>query len=128
MRDITDQKIVSVRSAAILTNSYVAGTVATQTRALNQLVVLLQFTIGSLTSMEMKVEFSNDNSTYYQETIDAPNSLSQYTSSVGERTFTATGNYSIAIPVAYNFIKISVKGTGTTTDSSCTVDAVLART
>ena len=128
MRDITDQKITAVRAEAVLTTSYVAGTVLTQTRIYNQLLVLVNFTIGSLTSMEVRVEFSNDNSTFYQEVIDAANSLSQFTSSLGDRTFTATGNYRIAIPIADNFIRISVKGTGTVTDSLCTVDAVLART
>ena len=89
--------------------------------------MLVQITLGSLTSVEIKIEFSPDNSTWFQEVIDSPNSLTQFTSSQGDRTFTASGNYRIAIPIADNFIRISAKGTGTVTSSSCTIDAVVAR-
>ena len=117
---------VSVRAEAVLTNSYVTGTVLTQTRFHNQLIVLIKITLGSLTSVEMKLEFSPDNTTWFQEVIDAANSLSQFTTSQGDRTFTASGNYRIAIPISDNFIRISAKGTGTVTDSLCTIDAIIS--
>lgn len=55
MRDFTTQ---SVRSLAILTGSYVAGTVLENVSRQNQLVLECDFTIGSLTNCEIKVEFS----------------------------------------------------------------------
>jgi len=64
MNDFTTK---SIRSAAILTGSYVAGTVIDTGGIYNQGILNLQFTIGSLTTAEIKIEFSNDNSTYYQE-------------------------------------------------------------
>ena len=127
MRDAIDTRVVAVRSALILTASYVNGTVITDAWKHRQLIVLLQVTLGSLTSAELRIEFSPDNTTWFQEVIDAANSLSQFTTSQGDRTFTASGNYRVAIPIADNFIRIAVKGTGTTTDSSCTVDAKLSR-
>lgn len=127
MRDIVDSKFSSVRAAAVLTNSYVTGTVLTQTRGFNQLSVMIQFTLGSLTSAEIRIEFSIDNSTWFQEVIDSANSLSELTSSQGDRTLTSSGNYAISIPISYNFIRISAKGTGTVTSSSMTIDAILSR-
>jgi len=115
----------AVRSAAILTNSYVAGTTLSNTHRYNQLLVLVDFTKGSLTSLEVKVEFSADDTTYYQETV-ATFSAGTSTGVVNEYAITATGKYRLAIPISDRFIKVSVKGTGTVTSSSCTVDAILA--
>jgi|ERR1044072_1929701 hypothetical protein len=114
----------AVRSAAILTNSYVAGTVIDTAHVYNQLDVLVDFTKGSLTSAEIKVEFSPDGTTYYQETFQSV-STGTATESLGVHTFTASGKYRIAIPIMDRYIKISANGTGTVTSSSMTVDAIL---
>lgn len=58
-----DFQKVPVRSSAVLTTSYVAGTLIdallnTGTNRFNQLVILVDFTIGSLTTAEIKVEFA----------------------------------------------------------------------
>ena len=116
-----------VRSTAILTNSFVAGTTLENANNYDQLQVLVQFTKGSLTSAEVKVEFSPDNSTFHQETFDSVSGGTN-TISLGEHTMTASGNYRIAIPLKDRFIKISVKGSGTVTNSSMTIDAVLGTT
>ena len=105
----------AVRSAAILTGTYVAGTTLEGTHEYNQCTLLVDFTKGSLTSLEVKVEFSPDDSAYYQETAQA----------VMEHTFTATGKYRIPIQVNDRYIKISAKGTGTVTSSSATIDVIL---
>lgn len=117
-----------VRAAAILTGSYVAGTVIDGAGAdgvwdHNQLILYITFTIGSLTSLQVKVEFSADNSTYYQETFG---SISTGTSTevVGEHSFAATGNFRLAIPIKDRFIKVSAKGTGTVTSSSVAILAI----
>jgi len=114
----------TIRTAAILTNSYVAGTTIEQARQYSQIVLLVSFTIGSLTSAELKVEFSPDNTTFYQETFEAL-SGGTGTLSLGEHTMAATGNYRIAIPARDNFVKISAKGTGTVTSSTITIEAVV---
>lgn len=113
----------SVRTAAILTGSYVAGTVV-DSHGFNQLVVLVAFTKGSLTTAEFKVEFSDNNSTYYQETSSSITGGTD-TNTLLEHQISATGNYEIKIPIKARYIKISAKGTGTATSSSMTVDVVL---
>lgn len=124
----TDYKVTSVRSAAVLTTSYVAGTVAAETRVFDQTVILIKVTLGSLDSVEMKAEFSLDNSTFYQEGFiqnDFTNARSNV--KIHEYRFTTDDNYRIAIPITDNFVRISVKGTGTVTNSSVTVDLVTGR-
>ncbi len=119
-----DYKTYPVRSAAILTTSYVAGTVIEQVHLQNQLIVLVDFTIGSLTTAEIKIEFSPDNTTFYQEAFTAISGGTS-TETLGAHQIGATGKYRLAIPIKDRFIKISVKGTGTTTSSSMTVDAII---
>jgi len=119
-----DYKLKSVRSAAILTNSYVAGTTIENVHDMNQLNILVSFTIGSLTTGDIKVEFSHDNTTFYQQaTISVSSGV--ITTSLANYAFGATGNYTLDIPIQARFIKISAKGTGTVTSSTMTIDATV---
>jgi hypothetical protein len=72
-----DFHTIAVRSPAILTDAYVAGTIIGRnttepniitTTNNDQLVLLYDFTIGSLTSAEIKVEFANE--LYYSIAYD----------------------------------------------------------
>ena len=114
-----------VRAAAILTTGYVAGTILTDCEKFNQLMVFVKFTIGSLSRVEIKIEFSFDGgSTYYQETlstIDEEKSVEE----LGIHRFGDEGNYVIAIPIKCSKIKISAIGIGTVTSSSLKLDAVV---
>ena len=112
-----------IRTAAILTTSYVAGTVLDVSKY-SQVSLLVKFTIGSLTSAQIKVELSSDGTTYFQETFQSISGATS-TDSIGEHSISATGNYIINIPVLSRYMKVSVKGTGTVTSSSVTVDALL---
>lgn len=114
----------NVRAAAILTNGYVAGTVIDASPSHNQLVIQADFTIGSLTDAQIKVEFSHDGTTYYQETFSSV-SAGVSTESLGVHKLAATGKYRIAVPIKDRFIKISSIGTGTVTSSSLAIDAVI---
>jgi len=119
--------LINIRSAAILTNAYVAGTVIGTNEGpstYNQLIVYIDFTIGSLTDAQVKIEFSHDGTTYYQETFDSISSTTN-TESLGVHKFAGTGKYRLAIPIKDNYIKISAIGTGTVTSSSMTIDAIL---
>ena len=116
-----------VRASVIPTTSYVAGTVIEKTRDNNQLNVYVSLTFGSLTSAEVKVEFSADGTTYYQETFSAVSTVTS-TESLGEHKFGAGGNYRLEIPLKDNFVKISAKGTGTLTNSLMAISAVLGQT
>lgn len=118
----------AVRAAAILTNAYVAGTVLDYSNVnpalKNQLNLLVQFTKGSLTSASIKVEYSHDGSTYYQETFENISGATS-TLSAGVYTMTASNNYVISLPIKFSYIKVSIIGTGTVTSSSATIDAVV---
>lgn len=123
-----DYRFASIRTAAALTTSYVVGTrLQNDIWRFNRLVVLVQLTLGSLSSAEVRVEASLDDSTWFRLPLTFPQTQTQLIVNTGEYTFTADGNYAIAIPIAYNFIRIAAKGTGTVTGSSMTIDAILHR-
>ena len=123
----------SLRSSAVLTGSYVAATVLgpqglgsnADPQENNQLILYVGFTIGSLTSAELKVEFSDDGTTYYQETESTISSGTTIDTPLVHK-FNSSANRRIAIPISDKYIKVSVKGTGTVTSSLMTVDAILA--
>lgn len=121
---VQDYKYYAVRSAAILTGSYVAGTVIGPVGLQNQLMVLIDLTFGALTDAQVKVEFSNDGTTYYQETFSSVSGGTS-TESAGTHKFTATGKYRLAIPIKDQYIKISAIGTGDVSNSSMTINAVV---
>lgn len=119
----------SVRPAAILTTSYVAWTVLwdndeNRIQELNQCVFFIDFTIWSLTSMELKIEFSDDWVNFYQDTFLDISGWTA-TATAWEYTFTSTGTYNIAAPFKARFVRASVKGTGTVTGSSCAIKWIL---
>lgn len=124
-----DYFITPIRAAAILTGSYVAGTVIGPTTPgapanKNQMNLLVDFTLGSLTSASIKVEFSHDGTTYFQDTFM---NISGATAdlSPGVYRVAADGKYIINVPIKYNYVKVSAIGTGTATDSSMTIDAII---
>ena len=111
----------TIRSALVLTTSYVAASTV-QVQGFTQLVLYVNFTKGSLDSGEIKIEFSDDNSTFFQESFeddDFTNALRDI--KVFHHKMSATGTYRIPIPVTDNYIKVSGKGTGTVSGSSLTL-------
>lgn len=133
-----DSTRVVVRAAAILTTSYVAGIILGAARPwpreYNQLELFVDFTLGSLTTAELKIEFSpyqGSSPTFYQETDEtAAVSANVDTKAVNTviHQFTLSGKYRLLIPIGGDEqIKISVKGTGTVTSSSMALDAILAK-
>lgn len=114
----------NVRSAAILTTGYVAGTVLEGMDQYNQLNLYIDFTIGSLTTLDLKVEFSHDGTNYYQETASAV-STGTSTETALVHKYAATGKYRLAVPLKDSFVKVSVIGSGgTVTGSSCAITAI----
>lgn len=125
----------TIREAAVLTNSYVASSVIglqgdTGSKSLKenvaeqgQLQLYVDFTKGSLTSLELKIEFSPDATNWYQETTLAVSGGTQ-TVTVSEYTTTSGGSFRLEVPIKDKFIRVSGKGTGTVTSSSLTLKAV----
>lgn len=109
------KKIFPVRAEAILTTDYVAGNIIDVSDA-NQLILYIKFTKGSLTSADVKIEFSADNATFYQETVN---------DTLKSHSLTADGNYRLVIPVMEKYVKVSAKGTGTVTGNKMQIDALV---
>jgi len=122
---ITNFKNETVRSAAILTNSYVAGTIIEGAQSFNQMFVQCDFTIGSLTDAQIKIEFSWDGTNYFQETYSSVSSGIS-TESLGVHKLSDDGKYTISVPIVAKYIKISAIGTGTATGSSLIINATLS--
>lgn len=135
-----DYVVAPVRTSAILTNSYVAGTVLGAKNGVlgtaspadlcledyNQLNLEISFTIGSLTSAEVKIEYTDDSTltTWYQETFESITG-GICTDTLGYHTITATGNYTFNVPIKNRYIRVSAKGTGTVTSSLMAIKAIL---
>jgi len=110
-----------LRASAILTNAYVA-TATKSTEDLSQIVLYVSFTIGSLTRADMKIEFSNDDSNWYQEVSLASVGSGAFTTNQLVRRFSASGNYRIALEALDKYIRVSCIGVGTLTNSLMSVE------
>ena len=114
-----------IRTAAILTTSYVAATTIEDAQNYNQLHLRLLYTQNTLTSLEIKIEYSIDGTNYVRQT-NASISTGTTTLSVNEYTFTGSGNLEIVVPISARFVKVSAKGTGTVTATSLAIWATLS--
>ena len=127
-------ELKELRASAILTGSYVAATVwgpqggstANDPVENSKFVLLIGFTKGDLDSVELIVEFSDDGSTYYQETNASAPSSGEQTLSLNNYKLDTTGNYVLEFDITTRYIKVSVKGTGTLTNSLISLHSVLA--
>lgn len=103
-----------VRAVSVPTSSYVSGNVFSIDEQ-NFLGLLVRYTKGDETSLQLKIEISSDGGTTYDQ--ESAESVSGGTSTVSllERSFAATGNYWIDIyPVKGDLVRISAKATGGT--------------
>ena len=125
-------KQAQIRASAMLTNLYVAATILTDAYKYNQLVLFISFTKATTTSLEWKVEFSHDNSNWYQEPAEDWSALGVatvreiYHQIVSANQSSATQGYKFQIPITDRYIRVSVKATGVLTDSLCAIDAAFA--
>ena len=139
------QKAV-IRPAAILTNSYVAANIigATTESALQPAVVWkvddcshlgleIVFTLGSLTSLNLKIEFSDDNGTTWYQLSNSTTSGGVITPALANLNLTASANMYLNINSIFfngggfktNQIRVSAQGVGTVTSSSLQITAVV---
>jgi Rps23 Pro-64 3,4-dihydroxylase Tpa1-like proline 4-hydroxylase len=115
-----------VRPAAILTDAYVAGTVLENCEKYNSISLLIDFTKGSLTDTQIKIEVSADGTNYYQIHDD---SITTGVNSPVALVYKFTADADCAtlpITISSKYIKISSIGTGTITSSSLAITAVLS--
>jgi len=114
-----------IRTAAVLTNAFVTSdTIIDNVQYQNQLILEVNFTLGSLTTGEIKVEFSHDKTTWFQETYQSLSGGSM-THNLGTHLLPTDMNGVIAISSKYKFIRVSAKGNGTVTGSSMAIRALV---
>jgi len=113
----------TVRAVAVPTSSYVAGSIFSCDEH-NTLGVMVNYTKGDETSIELKIESSIDAGvTYGQQTTESA-SGGTITVTLAVRQFTATGNYWVVIqPIKADTVKISVKSTGGTPTGTVGIEA-----
>jgi len=133
-----------VRDAAVLTTDYVAGSIIGKVPSAvssvppnpaylsgpvglnNQLILYVDYTKGSLTTAEIKIEFSDDGSDWYQETVDdVAASTGIITERPGVRSLADSGKFRIPIKINDQYIKVSIKGTGNVVGSSARISAII---
>lgn len=101
-----------------LTDAYVVKGGVLSGHARDQIVVLVRWTKGDETSLEMKVEFSDtpEFTAAYNDSvldIDPATGVALVLAKVYQFT-TASGNYKIAIPSQGQYFRVSFKATGGT--------------
>jgi hypothetical protein len=123
------RKYATVRSAAILTTSYVgSSSIAGQYQ--NQLVCLVSLTFDAAqTSAEVKFQFSNDDSTWFDEaerqstTVTAASGLDEAIGLVYSKIYQVndTSKLVLSAPFMAKYARVAIKGQGTLTSSSATI-------
>lgn len=126
-----DYILEDIRASLVLTNAYVAGIIlgpntgnGANPALRNQLNLLIDFTKGSLTSAQIKIEYSHDGVNWYQDTF-VNISGATGTAVLGEYSFAADGKYVISSPIKFSYIRVSAKGTGTVTGSLMKIQGVV---
>ena len=108
---ITQNNLVSkiLRQSSALTIS-VAETEVMNIQGANQVQLLISFIKGDSEGCRLKIEYSEDRVTWYQESMvsEFP-SLNSVTHSMITRKIDDTGNYVLSIPVSSSYIKVSAQ-------------------
>ncbi len=116
-----------VRAAAILTNAFVIGKLIESVYGDNQLVLYLDFTIGSLDDAQIKIEYSKDRTDWYQESTETISGGVKTVTPIVHK-LTATGKPRLGLVGKDKYIRISAIGTGTVTGSSLKILGITGNT
>lgn len=114
-----------IRAVSAPTGAFVPATVLEHKHLKNQLILHVYYVQDTTTSIELKIEFSDDNVDFVQETADVFAGTSPVPELLIERQFTSAGNYRLPIPIQDKYIKVSVKATGAVGADTVRIDAVV---
>lgn len=125
----SDYETLVIRDSSILTNLYVATNIRglndnLELTSKNQVVLLIDFTMWDLTSLDMIIEFSSDNLEYFQETSIDTNTWSIWTVSLFEYTFIESWKFRVSFPIKDRYMRIKVKWTWTVTNSLLKITSI----
>jgi hypothetical protein len=125
---ITQNNLVlkTLRESAVLTTSFVDSEIM-NIQGANQVQLLVSFTKGDSTGCRMKLEFSEDRSTWYQESMtDESPSANDVEHTLIARKISDTGNYAISIPVSASYLRVSVQAIDSGDNTLLSVKATAA--
>lgn len=119
-------KLVSVRQAAALTTSYVASN-AINIQGANQLQLLVSFTKGESDGCMLKIEYSEDKTDWYQESMvsEFP-SVNDVKHTPITRKIEDSANLIISVPISSSFLRVSAKAITSGTGTSLSILATIA--
>jgi hypothetical protein len=118
-------KTVTVRAAATLTTSYVASN-ALNIQGANQLQMLVSFTKGSSDGCRLKVEFSEDESVWYQESVADIMATNDVEHAPLARKVNDSANLIISVPISASFLRVSSQAITSGTGTSLSILATIA--
>ncbi len=114
---------IVIREAAALTTSYVTSD-SFNIQGANQLQLLVSFTKGSSDGCRLKIEFSEDRSTWYQESI-VEYLLGYLNHAPLVRKIANSANLVLSVPTSASFLRVSglaiTSGTGTSLSVVATI-------
>ena len=116
---------IVVRAASVLTTSYIASDVI-NIQGANQLQLLVSFTKGSSDGCELKIEFSEDQSVWYQESVIDILATNYAEHEALTRRINDSGNLLISVPVSASFLRVSSQAITSGTDTSLSILATIA--
>ncbi len=119
-------RMTTVRESAPLTTSYVASD-SFNIQGANQLQLLMSFIKGESDGCRLKIEFSEDESTWYQESMvsEFP-AVNDVKHTPITRKVENSANLVLSLPISASFFRISVQAITSDTDTSLSIIATIA--
>ena len=118
-------KTIVVRAAAVLTTSYVASD-ALNIQGANQLQLLVSFTKGGSDGCRLKIEFSEDQSVWYQESVADLLATNDAEHAPLVRKINDSANLIVSVPISASFLRVSGQAITSGTDTSLSILATIA--
>ena len=115
---------IVIREATALTTSYVTSD-NFNIQGANQLQLLVSFTKGNSDGCRLKIEFSEDRSTWYQESI-VEYSLGDAIHAPLARKISNSANLVFSVPISASFLRVSGQAITSGTGTSLSVLATIA--
>lgn len=118
-------KLITVREATPLATSYTASD-NFNVQGANQLQLMVSFVKGESGGCRLKIEFSEDESTWYQESIISEYSSGDVKHKPITRGIDDSGNVLLSLPISASYFRISSQALTSGTNTSLSILATIA--
>lgn len=125
---ITQNNLVSktIRTDSVLTTFFVASEIM-NIQGANQVQLLISFTKGNSDGCRLKIEYSEDQAIWYQESMVDEFPLSNdVTHTMITRKIEETGNYVLSIPVSSSYIRVCAQAINSGNNTSLSIKVTAA--